>query len=587
MAGSIKLGKVYMKRAAGTFFSLALITGAIAIAIAKQYTGATFQDIMSAMGTDALGLEISADKLPDIATLKESRFDDQADKFIVEHPYTGGRWKGGHARVEYARDLSYAIISVYDKQGKRQRIYSVKARPSEESDDLVAAVNAAGHTSPAEEPVSPPEPPQTPPQSPPAPSAAQASQPQTQAPTPTPTPAPAKKKHHHRSGVAVEQSVAGTTPGSDVWVPVAQPSETDNSAQAVVKAQKSAPASSASSSEAVPQSPVAGFVWDENLGAYVPASGGGSSQPAVQETVPVIAAAPANSASSVTPTPPAKVVAVDVPSTDELLGTSGSNTTSPAASPSPVKSTPAKSAPAVPASPPEVPQNDQALIAKAKKDLQAAEQESPSSSNDNGTGPDTSESDQWVPKPVKVAAAPEPVVPQPVQVAMIPKAAPPDASIDNLLKISGQNPAAAAADSDAWVPKNTKLPKADADVIAQLNQIKAQKPAPAPVVKINRDINNPEAGVLPVNSFEKFVGPRYGRHREYERRLMFGKKPNSKVKDYDFYVDEVDRKKEIHNVYYYKKGKVPKLVAVEKHYSVTFLSNYDVDKEDKGKISIE
>lgn len=171
---------------------------------------------------------------------------------------------------------------------------------------------------------------------------------------------------------------------------------------------------------------------------------------------------------------------------------------------------------------------------------------------------------------------------------MIPKSAPPpDASIDNLLKISGQNPAAAAAESDAWVPKNTKLPKADADVIADLNRIKAQKPAPVPVVKINRDINNPEAGVLPANSFEKFVGPRYGRHREYERRLMFGKKPNSKVKEYDFYVDEVDRKKEIHNVYYYKKGKVPKLVAVEKHDNVTFLSNYDVDKEDKGKISIE
>lgn len=104
-------------------------------------------------------------------------------------------------------------------------------------------------------------------------------------------------------------------------------------------------------------------------------------------------------------------------------------------------------------------------------------------------------------------------------------------------------------------------------------------------MKVKRDVNNPEEGVLPVNQFEKFSGPRYGRHREYERRFFVGKRPNGKLKNYDFYVDEVDRKKEIHNVYYYKRDKsIPKLVAVERHERVTFLSNYDVDTEDKGKI---
>jgi len=101
-----------------------------------------------------------------------------------------------------------------------------------------------------------------------------------------------------------------------------------------------------------------------------------------------------------------------------------------------------------------------------------------------------------------------------------------------------------------------------------------------------RDVNNPEERVLPVSSFEKFSGPLYGRHREYERRFYPGKKPKAKV-PHDFYVDEVDRKKEIHNIYYYQhlKGKAPKLVAVERHDKVSFMGNYDIDKEDKGKIS--
>ena len=106
-------------------------------------------------------------------------------------------------------------------------------------------------------------------------------------------------------------------------------------------------------------------------------------------------------------------------------------------------------------------------------------------------------------------------------------------------------------------------------------------------MKVRSDVNNPEEGVLPVSTFEKFSGPMYGRHREYERRFYPGKKSKKSSMDYDFYVEEIDRKKEIHNVYFYKhqKGKAPKLVAVERHDRVSFLGNYDIEKEDKGKIS--
>ena len=197
------------------------------------------------------------------------------------------------------------------------------------------------------------------------------------------------------------------------------------------------------------------------------------------------------------------------------------------------------------------------------------------------------DSDQWHPKAGAPAAADEvDIVPPPTQVAMVPKPAPaPDASVESLLKIAAQNQGAVPNEGEKWVPKDVKPVQADADVAEEINRIRAQRPAPPPPVKVRRDINNPEEGVLPVNSFEKFAGPRYGRHREYERRFYLGKRAKAKAENYDFYVDEVDRKKEIHNIYYYQKGKAPKLIAVERHTHVTFMSNYDVDKEDKGKVT--
>ena len=111
-----------------------------------------------------------------------------------------------------------------------------------------------------------------------------------------------------------------------------------------------------------------------------------------------------------------------------------------------------------------------------------------------------------------------------------------------------------------------------------------------PVVKVNRDINNPEEGVLPYYSLEKYSGAQFGRHREFERRVMYKQNKNSPMKGYEFYIDEVDRKQEKHYLYYYKidpATKKAKLIATEKHERVTFLTNYDIGSEDKGKIERE
>src|SRR5882724_6685167 len=87
---------------------------------------ATARDIKYALGPDASGLRLSQESLPDLFALTASRIEESPKQFTVEQPYTSGRWKGGKAVIEYARDLSYTLVSVYDKDGHRQRIYSVR-----------------------------------------------------------------------------------------------------------------------------------------------------------------------------------------------------------------------------------------------------------------------------------------------------------------------------------------------------------------------------------------------------------------------------------------------------------------------------
>jgi len=690
--------KAGMKRRYGV---LIVLGSALAMCVAPSWLveaaqraiGASFQDIMSAMGPDALGLDISPDTLPDISNLALSRMNDDQDKFIVENPYTGGRWKGGKAVIEYARDLSYAMISIYDKSGHRQRIYSVTARPPEPSSEqappeetlaqreaeqispddhhvLVYSSNESEYSPGSGEVARPPQ------RSRPSTVGVVAAR-STAEPSSVTPPARAAVSQKPVIVAKAEPESGGTQASGFVWdddkqayVPAGGAVTTGHhrrhkhpSASAEQTSTPEQPTSTEATQVAMTPTPAAGgVVWDDSKQAYVPAGGASSSAAASDESsstgthhrrrhkkssgaseqtpsqppaapagAMVVAMAPQPSAGAVAPpsvvhnessvwipkanptppaappsaAPPATGKGENVPSTEELLGTASPSSSGQAVQASqpaqavqtPVESGSKKKKRKHEEAPPEqtISAADQALIAQATK---AAKEEAPSvaesavpsteelvASPGKNTGPDTSESDQWVPKAVKSPKVKE----EPVQVAMVPTPSPAAKPYDSTVaKVTPLSPQAAAAESDAWVPRKTALPQADADIKKALAQIRTETPVQSkPAVKISHDINNPEAGVLPVNSFEKFSGPRYGRHREYERRLYFGKKPKSTVQGYDFYVDEVDRKKEIHNVYYYRKGKVPKLVAVEKHDRVTFMGNYDVDKEDKGKISEE
>src|SRR5688572_25858735 len=66
---------------------------------------ASLQDILSAMGADAKGLALTQEALPDLFVLTASRIEENPKQFIVEQPYMSGRWQGGKAVIEYARDL--------------------------------------------------------------------------------------------------------------------------------------------------------------------------------------------------------------------------------------------------------------------------------------------------------------------------------------------------------------------------------------------------------------------------------------------------------------------------------------------------
>lgn len=140
-------------------------------------------------------------------------------------------------------------------------------------------------------------------------------------------------------------------------------------------------------------------------------------------------------------------------------------------------------------------------------------------------------------------------------------------------------------ESDTWSPvqKKAKLDPREEQTLAMVSKIGTATPKP----KVSKDINNPEEGVNPFMSLEKFSGPEYGRHREFERRAIYKQNKHSQIQGYDFYIDEVDRKEERHYLYYYKvdpKTKSAKLIGIEKHDHVTFLSDYDIKSDGKAKI---
>ena len=116
----------------GVVFCLGLVcpAGLRAAERTPAIAPATAQEILQTLGPDGEGLLLSADDLPDLFTVTSRGIERDAQQFVIEKPYASGRWKGGKAVMEFSRDLSYTRVSVYDRTGRRQRLYSVPQAPS-------------------------------------------------------------------------------------------------------------------------------------------------------------------------------------------------------------------------------------------------------------------------------------------------------------------------------------------------------------------------------------------------------------------------------------------------------------------------
>ncbi len=689
------------------FFSLiAAVSLAPRALFGVEIAPASARDITEALGPDARGLTISQDILPDLFALTASRIEENPKQFTVVQPYLAGRWKGGRVVIEYARDLSYTLVSVYDKEGHRQRIYSVRTTFSEhvarqEAQEVPTTQSDnegwGKSGSPPQEAARPAEEARS--EWTARPEADQADRKSSAKPAQSANVQPTESAQvtagfewDEASGSYVPVAAAGATISSGETTKAAENKETPSTRRRRKRHHEETVVASARTSQSPPlaqrQNTLPAPMQDSGIwlpsdnkakaartsGAEVKAANATweerpTSEPAEQKTTrkkrrkhsdasaPVEKTAPPSENTkasedwvpkSIQEAPPAntkgtqvakRAVEGEVPSTEDLL--SGPSPTMPASTetsapapaekrsrrrrakaaaaeepaPPPAQAQASAQAPEPPppptklaAAPVSVPPPAEAEARQERGSPEAARQgrSAPSPAapvpstedlldkSSTNSGPDTSGSDAWVPKAVpKAVVADVPAqeaAKESMKVAMVPRSAPVDNSVDNLLKMANEGKGEMPRESDTWVPKKTATPKPDVDLNKELLRVRAEEKknaAPKPKVQVRHDINNPEEGVLPVSSFEKFSGPMYGRHREYERRFYPGKKQKSKVPDHDFYVDEVDRKKEIHNVYYYQhqKGKAPRLVAVERHDKVSFMGNYDIEKEDKGKVS--
>ena len=648
----------------------------ILVLLAPQMQAATLlvppnaQEIVDVLGADSRGLHLHADALPDLFTLTASRLEEDPKVFVVEEPYKSGRWIGGKAVIEFARDLSYTQVSIYDKHGHRQRIYSVRSRLQEEDEKRVAMMLKAQHERAAGNPIDtesvekaytpvvveapidqprrrhPVKPPvqaavpvPTPPPPPPPPVHVETPPPAPEPPAPPvqviakapQKPVPIDKSVGEGAHYEWDEAKGAYVP-VNIKVVAAAPTAAGpkvETTRAEVTPGKKGKNSAAQDVGPIDLHPAAASQGDWTAlnneldkGSAKPETAEKSSSDAVDALLADVSAtkpgvestpvAPPKSAVQKTSSsgkstakakrghadvqaPPEQVIvpsteAYDLPAEEKKPASKSKPTKvsqeNPIAAIDNAGTSNAMHA-APPAALPEPPHD------KALEDAQAALQAK--SVNDQKAAATAAavglDSDAWVPSKGSADTSEADIQAQIAKTRRNSKT-PATASSDNTLQMAALNPGAVPNEANTWVPRRTTLPAPDADINDELSRLNKQKKmvtAPA-VVKINRDINNPEEGVLPVNSFEKFSGPRFGRHREYERRIFFAKKNSSAMpaKDYDFYVDEVDRKKEIHNIYFYShsdKGRPPRLVAVEKHEKVTFMSNYDVDKEDKGKVT--
>ncbi len=593
--------------------------------VAVEMVPATARDIVSALGPDARGLAIYQDDLPDLFTLTSSRIDENATRFFVEQAYTDGRWKDGKAVIEYARDLSYTLVSVYDKQGKRQRIYSVKTQygehmarsrsqvpdlergDEEESGDEVRSTRAsrsdtrkasegdggAGYEwddakgdyvykGPARSETT---------------QVAAGTEEQSESVSRAEPRRSTKRASKQRRYRRVSDETAEAS--GDVWLPTDGKSGVKKTAKGAVVAVggttwvERKEVRSVDDTPPPPKRTKSAEVRQEIVKAEPPPPPPPSS---AEKVVDVDAQVPVHEPPKLTRKERREQVRKEKEAKKEeerreearkdearKEETARRPETKPAERYSRAAEAPALEVAGGP-SEEQVPSTEELLADEPKAGKPAKEVKNL-----------TADGDAWVPKSVKSAPDSEAEIQARVaaaqKVAMVPKKAPVDNSVEALLRMSEKNNVNVSKDADAWVPKaGAVTPGTEAVLSKEIQRAREEEKQRTMVVKkapIRKDVNNPEEGVLPVSSFEKMSGPMFGRHREYERRFYPGKLTKSKAPVHDFYVDEVDRKKEFHNIYFYQyqKGKPPKLVAVQRHEKVSFRSNYDIDKEDSGKLS--
>ncbi len=103
---------------------------------------------------------------------------------------------------------------------------------------------------------------------------------------------------------------------------------------------------------------------------------------------------------------------------------------------------------------------------------------------------------------------------------------------------------------------------------------------------IPTQINNPEKGIELWDNRNVSTGPRYGIFREFERRVIPAEEKKSGLPDYEYTVEEVNRRKGTHVIFYYKTSPAQKpiLVATEKMKNLTFLSNYAILSEERDRL---
>jgi hypothetical protein len=552
--------------------------------------------------------------------------------FTIKH-YIKGPWKGGTAVIELASDLSYAEIRIFDKEGTLQRIYSVQPKSQNAHLNPSSINNPMKMVEEADIPAQPAasESPNVT-RSPEREAAVQAQTAKAMAAdreerygdaprtvsgkagdiregstqeayeeAQRAAQAPRKKTIRVRKKRKVKHSAGLDTPLSGAT------SDTEYYYEDVVVVEK-------------PDTPESRAAEKESRH---PASSE-SAQPMVVASNPAARSSTPAAYSTGSPTPPAAS-----PSRPAVPSVSRSN--------QPVDMHPAPQGSST---------GGGAIDESSLPDVREAITENESESASVQAGKRSVASDQWKPKPTQVASLPGEPMPT-GEMAPVPTKTRRQVPAEDL---SEATKAAARMESENWTPKGPAPTPSDAelglnnmpegqsggkrrsskkggrgvdemvpmsDEVRQSGQTgaagenwapttrsaklsaqeeKAQaiasalKPAEMPrPIKVNRDVNNPEETVLPFYSLEKFSGAQFGRHREFERRVIYKQNKKSPVKGYDFYIDEVDRKQEKHYLYYYKidSKKKAKLIATEKHEKVSFLGNYDIGSEDKGKIDKE